>query len=227
MAPVLPPDIRENAIRTGAGFFSYIHRIVRERRVEPGHDILSALIGAEVDGERLSDNDIVTMAHLLLVAGNETTRTLLTNAVAALLAFPRQLERLRGDPDLIRSAVEEILRFEPSVYMTFRLATEDACFGDTVVPAGSPVLACIASANRDEREFPEPHRFDITRTPNRHLSFASGIHFCLGAPLARIEAQVALPLLLRRFPHMVRGEATPLKRMDALVRGYATFPVFV
>jgi cytochrome P450 len=224
-APKLPTGVRARALAESAEFFSYLHAIVRERRHRPLDDMISSLIRAEVDGERMTDNDVVSMAHLLLTAGNETTRTLLSNALATLLANPGELGAVRRDPDLVPTMVDEVLRFEPSVQMTFRIAREDVAFGATTVPAGSPVLLSIAAANRDPREFPDPERFDAGRRPNRHLAFAMGVHRCLGAPLATLEAEVTLPLLLDRFPGLRLADTPPERKPDALTRGLATLPV--
>lgn len=224
-APKLPPGVRERALAESAQFFSYLHAIVRDRRRSPAGDMISSLVQVEFDGERLSDHDVVAMAHLLLAAGNETTRTLLSNAVALLLSHGDQLRRVREDPLLVPSMIDEVLRFEPPVQMTFRIAAQDVTLGDQTVPAGAPLLVSIAAANRDPRVFPDPERFDVGRSPNRHLAFAMGIHRCLGAPLATLEAEVTLPVLLERLPDLRLGDTPPTLRPDALTRGYASLPV--
>ncbi len=226
-SPLLPKELREQAHRDAAEFAAYMRSAVRERHANPGDDLLTALVHAEVDGERLTDNDVARMGILLLSAGNETTRTLLTNAVADLLAHPDQLEVVRARPETVPSMVEEVLRFSPPVHMVWRRVTEDVEFGATAVPRGATVMPILVSANRDPREFPDPHRFDVTRDTNRHLSFVVGIHHCLGAPLARLEAQVAIPMLLRRFPALANGETPPTRRYEMHTPGYATFPVHV
>jgi cytochrome P450 len=224
-APSLPPGVREAALQGAAEFTAYLRELTAERRAKPGEDMVSALVQAEVDGETLSDNDVVAMVTLLLTAGNETTRSLLSNAIWLLLSHPDQLDVLREDPSILTGVVEEVLRFEPPVAMTFRITTQHVRFGKTVIPAGEPALAMITSANRDPREFADPDRFDLARTPNRHVGFGSGIHFCLGAPLARLEALVAIPMIFDRFPNMTLGSTPPTHQRDALTRGLASLPV--
>lgn len=224
-APVLPPGVRDQARRDAIDFGRYLNQIVARRRSDPGDDMISLLFAAEADGERLSHKDVVTMVNLLLVAGNETTRTLLTNALVLLADHPDQLALVRADPGHIAPAVEETLRMEPSVPLTYRVAAQRARIGDTDVAAGQPILLSIAAANRDRREFPEPDEFLVTRSPNRHLGFAGGIHFCLGAPLARLEAAVALPLFLDTFGQLTADPGARTRRVDALTRGYASVPM--
>ena len=153
--------------------------------------------------DRLSENELLSMAFLLLVAGHETTVNLIGNGTLALLEHPDQLRRLRDDPGLIRPAVEELLRYySPVETATERYAREDVTVGGVTIPQGSLVFAVIASANRDDRQFADPDRLDLAREPNRHLAFGQGIHFCLGAPLARLEGQIAISTLLRRLPEL-------------------------
>jgi cytochrome P450 len=225
IAPVLPPGVRDQARQDSVEFGRYLNDIVAYRRANPGDDMISRLTAAEADGERLSHGDVVTMVNLLLVAGNETTRTLLTNMLVLLADHRQQHERLRAEPALLGGAIEETLRLEPSVPLTYRVTTKPARLGMADVEAGQPILMSIAAANRDPREFDDPDRFLISRDPNRHLGFAAGIHFCLGAPLARLEASVVLPLFLAAFPEPSSDPALRTRRIDALTRGYATVPV--
>jgi cytochrome P450 len=172
------------------------------RRAGPRDDLLSRLAAAEVDGERLSPEDILGFFQLLLLAGSETTTNLITNAVLCFTAHRDQLERLGRERELIPSAVEEVLRFRSPLQWMFRVATREVAMHGQRLPAGSVVLAMIGSANRDEKVFKEPDVFDVAREPNAHLAFGHGVHFCMGAPLARLEGRVALGDLLDRVKGM-------------------------
>jgi cytochrome P450 len=172
--------------------------------------------------------ELTSMVFLLMVAGHETTVHLITNGVWALLRHPDQLERLRAEPALIESAVEEMLRYcGPVRHSTSRFALQDTEFLGQTIPAGEMIMASLLSANHDPEQFAEPERFDITRTPNRHLSFGSGIHFCLGAPLARLEAMIAIHLLLERLPRLrLAVEPSALRwRTGLLIHGLEQLPV--
>jgi len=191
------------AIPAAVRFVRYLRNLIRARRAGPRDDLLSALVRAEEAGEKLSEDELLAMAFLLLVAGHETTVNLIGNGTLALLEHPDQLRRLRDDPGLIRPAVEELLRFSsPVETATERYAREDVTVGGVTIPQGSLVFPVIASANRDDRQFADPDRLDLAREPNRHLAFGQGIHFCLGAPLARLEGQIAIGTLLRRLPEL-------------------------
>ena len=164
-------------------------------------DLVSALLTARDEGGRLSEQELLSMLMVVLTAGHETTGNLIGNSVLALFDWPDRRRRLQADPGLLRVAVEELLRFVgPVMQPTLRVASEDVEIGGVVIPAGSVVVCMLASANRDPRRFPAPDEFDVAREDNPHLGFGHGIHFCLGAPLARLEAEVALGTLLRRFP---------------------------
>jgi cytochrome P450 len=179
----------------------YLLDLVRERRANPDDSILSALIAAEEQGDRLSSHEVVSTALLLLIAGFETTVNLIGNATVALLSNPANWDRLHRDPTLIPATIEEALRYDSPVQLTSRIATEDVEVGDTVIEAGRPVLLFIGGANRDPAVFDHPDEFRIDRPdPGRHLSFSLGIHHCLGASLARLEGRIALEELTRRYP---------------------------
>jgi cytochrome P450 len=162
----------------------------------------------------------------MLAAGNETTTNLISNAVPTLLEHPEDLARLKADPTLLPSAIEEVLRFRSPVQFMFRVAKEDVELSGQTIPAGSFVLAFIGSANRDEERFSESERFEIERTPNNHIAFGHGSHFCLGAPLARLEARVALEVVLRRLPELRRVNDEPLEAARGfIVHGVASLPL--
>jgi cytochrome P450 len=191
-------------------------------------DLVSALLTACDEDGRLSEQELIAMLMVVLAAGHETTGNLLGNAVLALFDWPDQRERLQKHPEGLRVAVEEMLRFiGPVMQSTLRVASEEVTVGGVVIPAGSVVVAMLGAANRDPRRFPGPDDFDVTREENPHLAFGHGIHFCLGAPLARMEAEIAVGSLLGRFPDMAlacpRDEIT--WRPSALLRGPAVLPV--
>jgi cytochrome P450 PksS len=211
-------------------FIRYIRRLLAARRAEPQDDLISALVEAEEGGERLSEDESLAMVMLLLVAGHETTVNLIGNGTLALLEHPDQMERLRGDPELIKPAVEELLRYHsPVETATERFARENTVVTDVTIPRGETVLAVLASANRDERQFADPDKLDLTREPNRHLSFGLGVHFCLGASLARLEGQLALNTLLRRTTRLQLAVPAPALRWrrGMVVRGLEALPLMV
>jgi cytochrome P450 PksS len=211
-------------------FLRYVRQLIRARRTLPQDDLVSALVQAEEAGRQLSEDELVAMIVLLLVAGHETTVNLIGNGTLALLQHPEQLRKLRQDPGLIGSAVEELLRFtSPVETASERYARQDVTIAGVTVPRGGLVLPVIASANRDERQFADPDRLDVTRAPNRHLSFGLGAHFCLGAALARMEGQIALTTLLRRAPVLrLAVEPRALRWRPGLVlRGLEGLPVAI
>jgi cytochrome P450 len=194
-------------------------------RGEPGEDILSALVTARNEEGALSEDELSSIAMLLLAAGFETTVNLISNGATLLLANPAQADLLRAEPERWATAIDEMLRYESPVQRTGRVAYADTELGGVPVQRGQFVITHLGGANRDPAVFPEPERFDVTRAEaHKHLAFSQGIHFCLGASLARMEGEVALRALVERFPGM-RGAGPPVRRRTKLLRGYATVPV--
>lgn len=204
----------------------YFTRMTEERRQRPRNDLISGLVQAEQDGERLTFTDLLQMLILLLVAGNETTTNLISNAMLSFLEHPGELAKVEAEPGLIPSALEEVLRFNSPVQATARRPTREVELRGKTIPANMPTLVWLAAANRDPGQFPEPLRFDVTRSPNRHLAFGLGIHFCLGAPLARLEARVAYEELLARATGFERTTTGPLPRVPTFfMRGVLELPL--
>jgi cytochrome P450 len=202
----------------------FVARLLEERRAEPRNDLLTRLVQAEVDGERLSEKDVLDFFHLLLLAGSETTTNLLGSAIVCFDGHPEQLARLRAAPEMLPSAIEEVLRFRSPVQMVFRQTRKDVAMRGKTIPQGALVLAVIGSANRDPRQFRDPGRFDIARDPNGHVAFGHGIHFCIGAPLARLESRIALAEFLARVPRFeVTGTWEPRKAFH--IHGPTRLPV--
>jgi cytochrome P450 len=191
----------------------------------PGDNLVSDLVRAEEENQTLTADEVLTMAVFLLLAGNETTTNLIGSAVVALLEHPQQLAQVRANPALIPQAVEETLRYESPIQLIPRQTTQDVEIAGTAIPAGSLVLPLIGSANRDERIFPDPDRFDITRDTEGHIAFSFGIHYCLGAQLARLEGRIALQALLARFSHLARRDDHVTLVESAFVRGPKTLPL--
>lgn len=209
-------------------FFRYVRKLVKERRGDPRDDLTSALVRAEEAGDQLSEDELVAMILLLLIAGHETTVNLIGNGTLALLAHPEQMEMLRNDPGMIQSAVEELLRYDGPLSMaTERFAREDVNVGSMSIPRNALVFAVLGSANRDERQFEKPDALDLTRAENKHLAFGLGIHYCLGAPLARLEGQIAINTLLRRTADLrLRVPREELRwRRGLVMRGVEELPV--
>jgi len=209
-------------------FLRYIRSQVDARRRKPQHDFLSALVAVEESGERLNTDELVAMVFLLLIAGHETTVNLIGNGMLTLLQHPHQMAQLRDAPAGVDTAVEELLRYAGPLDMaTERFAREDITLGDVTIPRDAVVYAVLASANRDERQFNEPNTLDLARQPNRHVAFGHGIHFCLGAPLARLEGQIAIRTLLQRTEGLrlaARDDAI-LWRKGLVLRGVNRLPV--
>jgi cytochrome P450 len=197
----------EAAAVAGDEFAVYFRELIATRRAQPTEDLLSEMIAAEDNGERLTEDELIATCVLLLVAGHETTVGLISNAILALLRHPDQLALLRGDPGLAAGAVEETLRYDAPVQMTARVARGGMHIGPIAAPDGALVLLLLAATGRDPRVFDRPDAFDIRRGATGHLAFAAGPHFCLGAPLARLEAAIALESFARRIqrPELVAG----------------------
>jgi hypothetical protein len=208
-------------------FLACLETLVAERRRRPGDpdkDILTRLLQGEADGERLSESELLQNCIFILNAGHETTTNLIGNALQLLIEHPAERSRLLAEPDLIRTAVEEVLRYESSNQLGNRATTCAVELGGETFPAGTQITICIGAANRDPYQFPDPDRFDIGRQPNRHLAFASGIHQCVGMAVARLEGRIAIQRFLYRFPEYApTGE--PVRSQRVRFRGFANLPV--
>ena len=228
LEPKLTDAQLDRGCRAVEAFKDYLRRHVTARRqardVQDDGEILSQLIAAEADGETLSELELLHNCIFLLNAGHETTTNLIGNGIEALLRFPAEHERLRADPGLIKSAVEEFLRLESSNQLGNRRVTAACDIGGVPLAAGTYLHLCIGAANRDPAEFPEPDRLDLTRAPNRHLAFAAGVHVCAGASLARMEAQVAIGRMVQRFPNL-RLAGKPIRGGRVRFRGFSQLPV--
>lgn len=224
--PSQPEPVRRDAAGARLELLEYFHALLAERRMAPRPGLLGDLVLAEEAGDRLSAGEVLSTAMVLLTAGHETTTHLIGTGTLTLLRWPDQLERLRREPDLIPRAVEELLRFEPPVHLDGRVAAEDVEIGGQRVRAGEQVMAALASANRDGQVFDDPERLDVARHPNPHLAFGRGIHFCLGAPLARLEGQIAFGALLQRLPRLEADPTAPPEWNGNLaIRGLRLFGV--
>jgi pimeloyl-[acyl-carrier protein] synthase len=223
----LPPESeipkRSGAARHAIG--DYMRGLIAERRASPRGDLLSALISAEEAGDKLSEDELIATCILLLIAGHETTVNLIGNGTLALLRHPEELRRLRETPGLITSAVEEVLRYDGPVQRTARITSTEVTIGGRTIPKGEMVMPFIGAADRDPSQFPDPDRLDLGRTDNRHIAFGWGIHFCLGAPLARVEGQIAIDTLVRRLPRLALVDAEPEYRQSLTLRGLKALPV--
>jgi cytochrome P450 len=233
VAMLLPTPTEEDYARAKEASDAVVvqlRRLVEAKRDAPGDDLVSDLISARDGDKRLNNEELLSTIFQLIVAGHDTTTTLIGNAVVALLGHPTQLELLRGDPDRFPVAVEELLRYDPPVpHSTFRYAIEPVEIGGHSIPTGAQVIVCLAGANHDPSRFGEPERLDLERDEGRHLAFGHGIHHCLGAPLARLEGTLALRSLISRFPRLrLSGERAELHwgHGDGLVlRGLTELPV--
>ncbi len=203
-------------------------RLLRDRNeLDPSQDVLAGLVFAELQGDALSDSELVSTVVTLFVAGHETTTHLLGNGLLALLNSETELQKLKDNPDLIPNAVDEMARFDGSVPRSWRLTKKDMEISGVVIPEGQLVLPILSSANRDETEFLNPDKFDLERDTRKHLAFGRGVHVCLGAPLARIEGQEIVKELLSKFPNIQLGVGvSELKwRKDVALRGLISLPV--
>lgn len=209
-------------------FVQYTNELIEERRTEDKGDILSALVQVEDDGDTLDHMELISMVFLLLVAGHETTVNLIGNGMLALMQHPEQFEMLKDDRSLLKSAVEEMLRYDgPVDTTTTRFASVDIDVAGVTIPQGDIVLPSLLAANRDPNIFENPNQFDITRDPNPHIAFGHGIHFCLGAPLARMEGQIAINALLDRLPNLrLNADVDSLEwNPSLLIHGMTGLPV--
>jgi cytochrome P450 len=213
------------ARRASRELAAYFRGMLEARRREPQDDLLSAMLGAEQDGNLLGEADLLALCALILAAGHETTANLIGNAVLALLRHPEERKRLQDDPGLIGSAIEEFLRYDSPVQLTERVVAEDFEFRGVSLRRGQLVWPLLGSANRDPERFPDPDRLDQNRADNRHLAFGHGAHFCLGAPLARLEAEIALGALLRCFPEFDGAPEAIRWKRSVVLRGPVALPL--
>ena len=218
----IEPSLREDQIRrverASEELYAYFESIIEERRREPQDDMITALLNAENEGDRLTHEELLGTLVLLLVAGNETTRNLIGNGMRALLKHPDQLRKLRGNPDLLDSAINELLRYDSPVQLDGRLVHSDVDVAGHRIRAGQRILCAIGAANRDPSAFAEPEKLDIERSESSHIAFGRGIHHCLGAPLAMLEARAAFSALLDRFSH-IELVSEPVYRKQVVLRG--------
>jgi cytochrome P450 len=221
---IITPEVLATADPAAAAIRDYLADLVAERRRSPRADLISALVAAEESGDQLTEDELLTNAGLLFAAGFETTTNLLSNGLAALLEHPAQADLLRDEPGLAVGAVEELLRYDTPVQLASRVVMADVELAGVPVGAGNRVVAYLGSGNRDAERFADPDRLDLTRGDSAPLSFGGGIHYCLGAPLARLEAQIALPALLRRFPKLALS-TRPERRNSLSIRGFTSMRV--
>ncbi len=229
LEPVVTPEAALRGNRAVTQFLDHLEILTADRRARPGdpeHDVLTRLMQADPAGDRLTRAELLHNCIFLLNAGHETTTNLIGNGLVALAQHPAERARLLADPGLVRSAVEEVLRYESSNQLGNRITTAPAELGGTTYPAGTQVTLCIGAANRDPAAFADPDRFDIGRSPNRHLAFAAGIHQCVGMSLARLEGVVAISRLMERFPRYALA-GVPMRGMRARFRGFISISVML
>jgi len=218
-------EVGRRSVAARQSLAEYFRGLIAQRRAAPRGDLLSGLIAAEEAGDKLNEVELLATCILLLIAGHETTVNLIGNGTLALLRHRDQLQRLQHDPGLTASAIEELLRFDGPVQRTARIPSEDIVIGGRTIAKGEMVMPFIGAADRDPVQFPDPDRLDIGRADNRHIAFGWGIHFCLGAPLARIEGQIAISTLVRRMPKLELATAQPEYRQSLTLRGLKALPV--
>lgn len=219
------PEVLERARKSVSELADYFRGVIEQRRRQPQQDLISGLIAAEEGGHILNEDEMLATARLLLVAGNETTTNLIGNGMLALMRNPAQLHKLRDDPSLIPTAVEELLRYDGPVQATGRVAMEDLEISGRLIKKGQLVFSLLAAADRDPAQFENPDHLEITRHPNEHVAFGDGIHFCLGAPLARTESQIAIGTLLRRIPNARLETDDPPWGRSFILRGLKSLPL--
>jgi hypothetical protein len=221
------PEVVAASVRAVVEMEAYFRGVIAERRRAPREDLLSALIAAQEGGQILDERELLSTCTMVLFGGHETTTNLIGNAVHLLLSRPEERARLRDEPSALPAAVEEFLRFEPPVQRMGRVTAEDVEIAGVTIPKGKVVFLMIGSANRDESQFPAADRLDLARRDNKHLAFGIGTHYCVGAALGRMEAEIAIGTLLRRFPSM-RAAPEPAQRLRlATIRGFRTLPVLL
>jgi len=225
LGPIEDMQVALRALEGRNQLVEYFNALIPKRKADPRDDLLTALLAVEDDGDVLSHGELLAMLLLLLVAGHETTVNLIGNGLLALLRHPDQFERLRTEEGIGRQAIEELLRYDSPVQMTGRIAKRDVVIGGQPVKAGQFVSTIVASANRDPEVFEDPDTLNLTRDPCNHLSFSAGIHFCLGAQLARLEGQIALTTLVRRFPTLQLATEDLRWRPAPILRGLEALPV--
>ncbi|HEY2450013.1 MAG TPA: cytochrome P450 [Mycobacterium sp.] len=221
-----PAEGMEERLRAGQWLREYLHELIDQRRSQPGDDLMSRLIAVEESGDQLAEDEIVSTCSLLLIAGHETTVNLIANAILAMLRHPAQWAALGADPERASAVIEETLRYDPSVQLVARIAADDMMIGDTRIAKGDTMLLLLAAAGHDPAEFERPETFDPDRKAFRHLSFGKGLHYCLGAPLARLEAAVALSAVTARFPE-ARLDGEPVYKPNVTLRGMSSLTVAV
>ena len=219
------PNRAARAIKSVGEMADYFHAAIARLRIHPQEGLVHSLMTAEIEGDRFTDEEVVANSIIVMVGGQETTTTLIGNGLLTLLRNPSQLQRLKSDPALMPSAVEELLRYESPVQQTARLAPHDLELGGKRIRKRQAVVAVLAAANRDPEIFPDPDRLDLGRQDNRHVAFGWAAHFCLGAALARVEAQIAFEMLLRRFPRMTLDSTPPKWRCNLDLRGLESLRV--
>jgi cytochrome P450 len=229
LEPVISTEAFARGNRAVQEFLAYLETLVERRRAKPGNpsqDVLTRLIEGEENGERLSEKELLHNCIFLLNAGHETTTNLIGNGLVALLDHPEQKQRLIAHPELIKTAIEEMLRYESSNQLGNRMIVEEVELGGITMPPGTPVTLCIGAANRDPQQFPDPEAFDIARAPNRHLAFGTGAHQCAGMALARLEGAIAISRFVARFPDYAR-DGEPVRGGRVRFRGFLRVPCMV
>ncbi|MEO7022309.1 MAG: cytochrome P450 [Ktedonobacteraceae bacterium] len=222
--PVTPAFQQANLVMEEMS--TYFEQKLEERRRQPQDDLLSELLAAEVEGTRLTQDELLSFCVLLLLAGHVTTTNLLSQAIRCFDEHPDVLKQLCEQPELMSGAIEEVLRYAAPVWRLTRVTTSEVALSGVTIPADAVVFAWLSSANRDDTQFSNPERFDITRSPNRHIAFGHGIHFCVGAPLARLETAIALPMMLEQLPQLRVDHSTPLEVLNSRVLfGFKQLPV--
>jgi cytochrome P450 len=221
-----PAEGMQERIRAAQWLREYLHELIDQRRSQPGDDLMSRLIAVEESGDQLAEDEIVSTCSLLLIAGHETTVNLIANAVLAMLRHPAQWAALGADPERATTVIEETLRYDPPVQLVARIAADDLTIGDTRIAKGDSMLLLLAAAGHDPAEFERPDVFDPDRKGLRHLAFGKGLHYCLGAPLARLEASIALSAVTARFPE-ARLDGEPAYKPNVTLRGLSALSVTV